>query len=330
MIKVGLIGANGFLGLELIRILSTHPKVEIVKILQRENNIEEEFAHLSGLNLNNKQTSEINDFFDLDCVFLSLPHGAANEHTEKLIDKVKIIDLSSDYRINNSESYKKYYNSSFNSEIQNKFTYGFIEKSIDDIKKSSNIANPGCFALASQLAIFPFHSLIDNISITAITGSSGGGKMPSQKNHHSIRSKDLFSYNINSHRHLAEIYQSFPDLDNKLSFIPLSGPFTRGIYLTAHISSNKRIDSNYLNSLMEKAYEKMPFLRVQNQAKLSNVVGSNYCDISLSIKDQNNFVVETCLDNLIKGASGNAVECMNLIFSEDQSLGLKEMLPLYL
>ena len=81
---------------------------------------------------------------------------------------------------------------------------------------------------------------------------------------------------------------------------------------------------------MEKAYEKMPFLRVQNQAKLSNVVGSNYCDISLSIKDQNNFVVETCLDNLIKGASGNAVECMNLIFSEDQSLGLKEMLPLYL
>ena len=330
MIKVGIIGANGFLGLELLRILSAHPKVEIIKILQRENNIEDEFTHLSGLNLNDKQTSEINDFINLDCVFISLPHGTAEEYVEKLIDKVKIIDLSSDYRIDDSESYKKYYKSTFNTEIQNKFTYGFIEKSIDDIQKSSNIANPGCFALASQLAILPFQSLINNISITAITGSSGGGKVPSQKNHHSIRSKDLFSYNINSHRHLAEIFQSFPDLNNKLSFVPLSGPFTRGIYLTAHISSNKSIDVNSLNSLIENTFINMPFLRLQKQAKLSNVVGSNFCDISLSIKDQNNFIVETCLDNLVKGASGNAIECMNLMFSEEQSLGLKEMLPLYL
>ena len=330
MIKVGIIGANGFLGLELLRILSIHPKVEISKILKRENDIEDEFTHLSSLDLNEVQTSNIDDFKSLDCVFLSLPHGSASEYVKELIDKVKIIDLSSDYRIDDAKSYEAYYKTSFDPDIQSKFTYGFIESSLDKIKKSSNVANPGCFALASQLAILPFHSLIKNISITAITGSSGGGKLPSIKNHHSTRSKDIFSYNINKHRHLAEIFQSYPSLNNKLSFVPLSGPFTRGIYLTAHIQTSDQIDLDSINSLITKTFINMPFVRIQQQAKLSNVVGSNYCDLSVSIRDENNFVVESCIDNLIKGASGNAVECMNLMFAEDQSLGLKEMLPLYL
>ena len=330
MIKVGIIGANGFLGLELLRILSIHPKVEISKILKRENDIEDEFTHLSSLDLNEVQTSNIDDFKSLDCVFLSLPHGSASEYVKELIDKVKIIDLSSDFRIDDAKSYEAYYKTSFDPDIQSKFTYGFIESSLDKIKKSSNVANPGCFALASQLAILPFHSLIRNISITAITGSSGGGKLPSIKNHHSTRSKDIFSYNINKHRHLAEIFQSYPSLNNKLSFVPLSGPFTRGIYLTAHIQTSDQIDLDSINSLIAKTFINMPFVRMQQQAKLSNVVGSNYCDLSVSIRDENNFVVESCIDNLIKGASGNAVECMNLMFAEDQSLGLKEMLPLYL
>ncbi len=330
MIKVGVIGANGFLGLELLRILSIHPKVKIAKILKRENEIEDEFSHLSSLNLNELQTLNLDDFEDLDCVFLSLPHGSAHEYVNKLLNKVKIIDLSSDFRIRDANSYESYYKTSFDPIIQSKFTYGFIESSLDEIKNSSNIANPGCFALASQLAILPFHSIIKNISITAITGSSGGGKLPSMKNHHSTRSKDMFSYNINKHRHLAEILQSYPSLINKISFVPLSGPFTRGIYLTAHIQTSDQIDLSLINSLIEKCFINMPFVRIQEQAKLSNVVGSNYCDLSVSMRDENNFVVETCLDNLIKGASGNAVECMNLMFSEDQSLGLKEMLPLYL
>ena len=330
MIRTGIIGANGFLGLELLRILSIHPKVEISKILKRENEIEDEFTHLSSLNFNEIQTSNLEDFKELDCVFLSLPHGSAHEYVKELLNKVKIIDLSSDFRISDANSYDSYYKTSFDPSVQSSFTYGFIESSLNEIKKSSNVANPGCFALASQLAILPFHSLIDKISITAITGSSGGGKLPSLKNHHSTRSKDIFSYNINKHRHLAEIFQSFPNLSDKLSFVPLSGPFTRGIYLTAHIQTSEQINSNSINSLIKKTFINMPFVRFQQQAKLSNVVGSNYCDLSVSIKDENSFVVETCLDNLIKGASGNAVECMNLMFSEDQSLGLKEMLPLYL
>ena len=330
MIKVGIIGANGFLGLELIRILSLHPKVEISKILKRDENIDEEFTHLSSFNLNNLQTENIEDFMELDCVFLSLPHGSSKEYAKQLLGKVKIIDLSSDYRITDEANYKKYYNSSFDSSIQTKFKYGFIEKNLDDIKLSNNIANPGCFALTAQLSLLPFNSIIENVSITAITGSSGGGKLPTNKNHHSTRSKDVFSYNINKHRHLAEIFQSYPNLIKNLSFVPLSGPFTRGIYLTSHIKSNKPTNEMSLKSMLNESFEKCPFVRIVGQSKLSNVVGSNFCDISISFKDQNNFVVEACLDNLIKGASGNAVECMNLIFSQDQSLGLINMVPFYL
>ncbi len=176
----------------------------------------------------------------------------------------------------------------------------------------------------------PFHSIIKNVSVTAITGSSGGGKNPTNKNHHSTRSKDIFSYNVNSHRHLAEIYQSFPSLRKNLSFVPLSGPFSRGIYLTCHIETKKTINNDFLDSCLADCYKSAPFIRIQNNTKLANVVGSNFCDISVSLKDENYFVVEACLDNLVKGASGNAVECMNLIFDQDQALGLNQIIPLYL
>ena len=237
MIKVGIIGANGYLGVELIRILSVHPEVKLSKIFQREMEIDEEFPHLQSLDLKDIQTSNLDEFKNLDCVFLSLPHGSAHEYVKELLSKVKIIDLSSDFRISIQKDYNKYYKTNFDADIQSKFQYGFIENSIDDIKKSSNISNPGCFALTAQLSLLPFQYIIKKASITAITGSSGGGKNPSNKNHHSTRSKDIFSYNINSHRHLGEIYQSFPNLKETLSFIPLSGPFSRGIYLTSHIET---------------------------------------------------------------------------------------------
>jgi len=330
MLKIGIIGANGFLGLELIRILKAHPKVELCKILQRDLNIEEEFSHLKNLGLEKIQSNNINDFNNLDCVFISLPHGTAEEYVKVLMEHVKIIDLSSDFRITDQDSYYKYYKTNFNSEIQKKFDYGFIEKNIASLRKSSFVANPGCFALTAQLSILPFNDLIKEISITAITGSSGGGKTPTLKNHHSIRSKDLFSYNINKHRHLSEIYQSFPNLKECLSFVPLSGSFSRGIYLTAHITTNTKIKEQILLDRLENQFKDMPFIRIQNQIKLSNVVGSNYCDLSISYQNENHFIVEACLDNLVKGASGNAIECMNLLYGFDQTLGLNSLIPTYL
>ena len=330
MLKVGIIGANGFLGLELIRLLKVHPKVVISKILQREYNIEDEFSHLKTLGLDKLQSDNLDDFKSLDCVFLSLPHGSAEEYVKELIGHVKIIDLSADFRITDQGSYLKYYKSNFNSELQKKFQYGFIEKNYSSIKNTNNIANPGCFALTAQLSILSFEDIINQISITAITGSSGGGKAPTLKNHHSVRSKDLFSYNINSHRHLAEIYQSFPTLGSSLSFIPLSGSFSRGIYLTAHITTNTKINEKIIIDRLQSNFKDMPFIRIQDQIKLSNVAGSNYCDISISYQDDHHFIVEACLDNLVKGASGNAVECMNLMYGLDQDMGLNNLIPTFL
>lgn len=330
MLKVGIIGANGFLGLELIRLLKAHPNVVISKILQRDSNIEEEFSHLKTLGLDKLQTINLDDFKKLDCVFLSLPHGSAEEYVKELIDHVKIIDLSADFRINDQGIYFKYYKSNFNTDLQKKFQYGFIEKNHSSIKNANYIANPGCFALTAQLSILSYEDIINQISITAITGSSGGGKAPTLKNHHSVRSKDLFSYNINTHRHLAEIYQSFPSLEKSLSFIPLSGSFSRGIYLTAHITANTKVNEKILIDRLESNFKDMPFIRIQDQIKLSNVVGSNYCDISISYQDDHHFIVEACLDNLVKGASGNAVECMNLMYGLDQDMGLNNLIPTFL
>ena len=131
MIKVGIIGANGYLGVELIRILSVHPEVKLSKIFQREMEIDEEFPHLKPLNLKDLQTSNLDEFKNLDCVFLSLPHGSAREYVKELLLKAKIIDLSSDFRISNQEDYNKYYKTNFDADIQSKFQYGFIENSID-------------------------------------------------------------------------------------------------------------------------------------------------------------------------------------------------------
>ena len=330
MINVGIIGANGYLGLELIRVLKAHPNVKIKYIFQREVLLEDEFNHLKNTSLNENLSSNIVDFQNLDCVFLTLPHGKSYKYVNQLIGKVKIIDLSSDSRISDKSSYSQYYDNEMDEEIQKKFTYGFIEKNLEAIKISENIANPGCFALCTQLALLPFSEIISSVSITAITGSSGGGKEPTLKNHHSTRSKNMFSYNVNEHRHLAETFQSFPNLRSTLSFVPTSGPFVRGIFLTAHLTLNGDYLIDDLKTKFKSTFKKDSFIRLQDQVNLTNVAGSNYCDISI-IKDRGNrFIIQASLDNLMKGASGNAVECFNLMYNLPFDAGIGSLMPYYL
>jgi N-acetyl-gamma-glutamyl-phosphate reductase len=330
MIKVGIIGANGYLGLELLRILKAHSKVEISKIFKRESLIEDEFTHLSGLSLNNCLTSNLSDFIELDCVFLSLPHGHSYKYVKELLGKTKIIDLSADSRITDKSLYSQYYFNDMDSNIQKHFIYGFIERDREMIKKANNIANPGCFALCTQLALLPFNEIINSASITAITGSSGGGKEPSPKNHHSKRSKDMFSYDINSHRHLAEIYQSFPHLSEEISFVPTSGPFVRGIFLTAHINLKQNYSNDDLLNLVRSKFNAETFVRIQDQVNLSNIIGSNFCDISMKQTSPSSIVIQSSLDNLMKGASGNAVECFNLMHNLPYNEGVGSLMPFYL
>ena len=323
MIKVGVIGANGFLGLELLRILSIHPKVKISKILKRENDIEDEFTHLSLLNLNELQTSNIDDFKSLDCVFLSLPHGSASEYVKELIDKVKIIDLSSDYRIHDATSYEAYYKTSFDPDIQSKFTYGFIESSLDNIKKSSNIANPGCFATAIQLGVLPLISVNNNseeIHTHAITGSTGAGLKLTQTSHFSWRNNNVSWYKPFTHQHLNEGYKTIEKKYN-INFIPIRGNFSRGIFCTSYIKTELDIDSIY--KIYFDYYNDHPFTVVSNQEiHLKQVINTNKCLIHLK-KVEGKLLITSIIDNLIKGASGQAIQNMNLLYKYPENLGLK-------
>lgn len=330
MIDIGIIGANGYLGIELIRILKVHPKVNIKHIFKRDTLIENEFPHLLDTSLNSTLTSNIEDFKKLDCVFLSLPHGHSYDYVKELLGEVKIIDLSADSRISNKSLYSQYYNNEMNEDIQKQFTYGFVEKNKEVIKTSNNIANPGCFALCAQLSILPFKDIATSAFINAVTGSSGGGKDPSIKNHHSIRSKNMFSYGINSHRHLAEIYQSFPDLEGNLSFIPTSGPFVRGIFLTAELTLKSDFSLEELKHKFQNTFSNESFIRYQENVNLVNTSGSNYCDISIHQNSNKKIIVQASLDNLMKGASGNAVECFNLMHNLPYNEGVGSLMPFYL
>lgn len=329
-IRIGLIGANGYIGLEIIRLIKMHPNIEIKYIFKHKKNIIDEFNHLKNFNIDEYQTSDISKLEKCDCVFLCLPHGESQMYVKTLIGKTKIIDLGSDNRLNDKDLYNQYYSGTFDANIQSRFTYGFIEKNKSIIEKSENISNPGCFALCAQLSILPIFEKIKNIDIFAITGSSGGGKEPKLSNHHSTRSKDIFSYNINNHRHLGEIIQSFPNLNlNNLSFVPTSGPFIRGIFLNCFIELNNTLDQDNFNSDFLQIFKNKKFLRNQVNIKLSNVIGSNYCDISYTKLSNNKILIQSCLDNLIKGAAGNAIQCMNIIFKLDEDTGLSNLLPIY-
>ena len=214
--------------------------------------------------------------------------------------------------------------------IQSRFTYGFVEKNKVQIQKSENISNPGCFALCTQLSILPIYERIKTIDIFAITGSSGGGKEPKLSNHHSTRSQDIFSYNINNHRHLGEIIQSFPNLNlNNLSFVPTSGPFVRGIFINCFIEFDNTLDLDSISLNFSRNFKNQKFFREQVNIKLSNVIGSNYCDVSYKKLSNKKLLIQSCLDNLIKGAAGNAIQCMNIMFRLDEDIGLSNLLPIY-
>ena len=330
-IKIGLVGANGFIGLELIRLIASHPDIEIKYIFKHKKKLEEEFNHLRDFGLDKYQTTKIDDLKDCDCVFLSLPQNESSEYLRSLFGKTKIIDLGSDNRILNQKLYRQYYDGEFNEDINSQFVYGFLEKNKSIIQNAKNVSNPGCFALCVQMSILPIFKQIKSVDIFAITGSSGGGKAPIVKNHHSIRSKDIFSYNINKHRHLAEIFQSFPNLNlSNFTFVPTSGPFVRGIFLNSVVELkddivDEVIEKNYKNFINENI-----FIRKQEEIKLSNVVGSNFFDLNLIKISNTKFIIQSCLDNLIKGAAGNSIECMNVMFGLRQDEGLKNLLPVYI
>ncbi len=318
-IKAGIIGGAGYTGGELLRILINHPNVTIDFIHSNSNAgnlISDVHTDLLG-DTDLKFSDKISQ--NIDVLFLCVGHGDAKKFLEAnpINDDIKIIDLSQDFRL------KK------NSKSNNKpFTYGLPELNKTAIKTAQNIANPGCFATCLQLALLPLAKaglLKSEVHISATTGSTGAGQKPGETTHFSWRNNNLSVYKAFEHQHLNEIGESLIQLqanfDKAINFIPYRGDFARGIMATSYIDCDLSLEE--AEKLYQDFYAEHPFTHISKKnIDLKQVVNTNKCLIHLE-KHGNKLMILTIIDNLLKGASGQAVQNMNLMFGLAETSGLK-------
>ena len=336
MISVGIVGASGYTGGELLRFLSTHPQVEVVAATSRQfdgNPIHKVHPNLRDIDLKFENLSP--EDIDADIVFTATPHGASIKIVPKLIENdVKVIDLSGDYRFNNLEVYEKWYG--YKHEKIIKATYGLPELYRDEIKKANLIANPGCFPTGGILASYPLVSekLVDTIIIDSKTGISGAGVKPTEATHYPNCSDNVGAYSVTTHRHMPEIQEKLSEVsDVKVSFTPHLVPVIRGILSTVHTFLLEDVTSSYIKEVYDEFYKGEPFIKVLDAGeipRLNAVRGSNYCHIgSFDIDENGRIVVVSSIDNLVKGASGQAVHNMNIMFGfrESESIDMMGLHP---
>lgn len=320
MINVGIIGGAGYTGGELIRLLINHPQVNISFIHSRSNSGKYVYeVHKDLLGDTELQFSdEVKQ--DIDCLFLCLGHGESTKFLQEttLADTIKIIDLANDFRLHKDKVQES---------IQRSFVYGLPELNMEEIRGARNIANPGCFATTIQLGLLPLAKagLLKDIYTTGITGSTGAGQSLSATSHFSWRANNIQAYKTLTHQHLGEIGESLHqlqgDTDFDLSFVPWRGDFTRGIFVSSTITTDLSLEELY--PLFFDFYEAHPFTQVsKTPVFLKQVVNTNKAVLHLE-KAGNKLVVHAALDNLLKGASGQAVHNMNLIFGLEETTGLR-------
>ncbi|WP_298503913.1 N-acetyl-gamma-glutamyl-phosphate reductase [uncultured Maribacter sp.] len=320
MIKVGIIGGSGYTGGELIRILLNHPQVEIdfvYSTTRAGKKITSAHGDLLGVT-DLAFTGDVN--LNVDLVFLCLGHGNSTKFLNEnpFSENTKIIDLSNDFRLNDDAVFQG-----------KEFVYGLPELLKADIKKANYIANPGCFATTIQLALLPLakeNKLQDNVHINAVTGSTGAGVSPSATSHFSWRNNNVSWYKPFTHQHLGEIGESLASLQEnigELFFLPNRGNFTRGILATVYTKYEGDLESAKV--IFNDFYKDALFTQISEEPiHLKQVVNTNQCHIHLH-KHGNTLLVTSAIDNLLKGASGQAVQNMNLMFgfNENEGLNLK-------
>lgn len=326
--NAAIIGASGYTGLELIKILLTHPKFTITYIGTSEGESCVSKLHPSLLGVFEAKV-EKSDPLQIskvaDIAFLALPHKTAMSYTKELLSLgVKVVDLSADYRIG-LENYEKFYCEHEDKQNLSHAVYGLPEINKNEIKNASLVANPGCYPTASILAILPFLDYMDKnatIFIDAKSGVSGAGKKLTQTSHFVSINDNIFAYNPLTHRHTPEIKEKL-DLrcggDLNVIFVPHLVPLTRGMLVSCYLQLNQKINAY---EVLQKFYANEQFVRIrQSPVNVKDVVGTNFCDIFVSAKD-NVLFVNSCIDNLLRGASSQAVLNANLMCGFEQSLGL--------
>ena len=318
MIKVGIIGGSGYTGGELIRILLNHPNVEIDFVFSTTRAGKPiTSAHPDLLGLTDIQfTGEVN--LQVDVVFLCLGHGNSTKFLNEnhFSNNTKIIDLSNDFRLNKDSVYD-----------EKEFVYGLPELHKNRITTAQYIANPECFATAIELALLPLakaHLLHSQIHVNAVTGSTGAGVSPSATTHFSWRNGNVSWYKPFTHQHLDEINESLKSLQEstgELMFLPIRGNFTRGILATAYTPYEGTVENAI--EMYEHFYRDAEFTQIAREPiNLKQVVNTNQCHIHLH-KHNDVLLVTSAIDNLLKGASGQAVQNMNLMFGIPESEGLQ-------
>ena len=330
MIKAGIIGASGYTGGELLRLLVNHPNVKLELATSRSlagKSVTGTHSHLEGfLNLKYENPDSENIRERCDVVFLAVPHGSAMNYVPELLDgDTKVIDLSADYRLETSVFEEVY---GITHSDPRKAAYGLVELH-PEVAEQDFVASPGCFPTGAILAAAPLAAaeLIDIAVFDSKTGISGAGISPTETSHYPNLAENVTAYKITNHRHKAEISQELNRLDQKLrniNFTPHVIPSTRGIFTTAHLFTKEPLSTGELRSIYEDFYRNKPFIRLSpGIPSLTAVRGSNFCDIGFeSDKENNRVVVLSAIDNLVKGASGQAIQSMNLMFGLDEILGL--------
>lgn len=314
MIKAGIAGAAGYTAGELIRILIHHPETELKYVQSESHKGKPVYSVHRDLLWSPLIFSDI-DFSDIDVLFLCMGHGVSAEFlgTHNIPEQVKVIDLGNDFRLEKDAG---------------EFVYGLPELSRDVIAKSRYTANPGCFATAIELGLLPLASinrLPEELTVFGVTGSTGAGQKPTEDTHFSNRCNNLSNYKVFTHQHLGEINETLAKAgaqnEYDMAFVPVRGCHTRGILVNTVIRTDITIEG--ITALYKAYYNAHPFVCVSDEPLyLKQVVNSNYCFIYLC-KEGDRMLITSVIDNLLKGASGQAVQNMNLLFGLEETTGLR-------
>jgi len=332
-LKTVVLGAGGLVGGELLRLLSMHPQVEAITAVSksqagvRAHEVHRSLLHLPDIELVDLPYKDAAQ--GADVVFCTLPHGESRMQMDQILSARPrcIIDLAADFRIRDSGQFEQAYGTHQCPQLLKEFIYGLPEAFAHLIRQSRLIANPGCFATAVQLLLLPLADkklLADNIAVFGVTGSSGAGVTLTPATHHPFRDGNLFAYKMLAHQHEAEINQTISEVagePRRVRLLAHSGPFVRGIHATAYFNENRLAKTN-VEQIYREYYKNHPFIMILNRPpQVAEVALTNYVHLHI-LQKGSEVEIALALDNLVKGAAGQAMQNMNLVFGLDETAGL--------